>query len=208
MNRERPNPRPVQQPLHFPTRIFALALFAFLLVAFTTLAQQSSAPPPSPKPAASVVDAAQKSKSKQDESVPQKVFTNDDLSSLPPKDISVAGPPSTPAVDTNPQAAPAPGKSQDDDSAKAAYWKARFTAARQKLAQDEKALPALQSQLEVERVQECSVDEDTGQVYSDTFMDLLNQINAMKQTIEHDKQILSDLHDEFRHAGGQPGWIR
>ncbi len=204
MNRERPNPRPVQQPLHFPKGIFALALFA----AFTTLAQQSSAPPLSPKPAASVVDATQKSKSKQDESVPRKVFTNDDLSSLPPEDISVAGPPSTPAADTNPQAAPAPGKSQDDDSAKAAYWKARFTAARQKLAQDEKALPALQSQLEVERVQECSVDEDTGQVYSDTFMDLLNQINAMKQTIEHDKQMLSDLHDEFRHDGGQPGWIR
>ncbi len=207
MNRERPN-RPVQQPLRFPTRIFALALFAFLLATFTTLAQQSPAPPPPPKPAATVADAAQNSKSKQPESVPQKVFTNDDLSSLPPEDISVTGPPSASAADTNPQAAPAPGKSQDDDSAKAAYWKARFTAARQKLAQDEKALPALQSQLEVERVQECSVDEDTGQVYSDTFMDLLNQINAMKQTIEHDKQILSDLHDEFRHAGGQPGWIR
>lgn len=52
------------------------------------------------------------------------------------------------------------------------------------------------------------MDEDTGQVYSDAFMDLLNQINTMKQAVEHDKQILSDLHDEFRHAGGQPGWIR
>jgi hypothetical protein len=207
MNRERPNSRSVQQPRRFPTRRFALALFALLLVAFTTLAQQSSAPPP-PKPAASVVDAAQKSESKQDESIPPKIFTNDDLSSLPRRDISVAGSPSTSAADANSQTAAAPGKSQDDDSAKAAYWKARFMAARQKLAQDEKALPALQSQLEVERVQECSVDEDTGQVYSDTFMDLLNQINTMKQTVEHDKQILSDLHDEFRHAGGQPGWIR
>lgn len=210
MNRERPNPRPVQQPQRFPTRIFALGLFAFLLAAFTTLAQQSSAPPPPSKPAAPVVDAGQKSESKQDESIvpPKKVITNDDLSSLPREDISVAGSPSTPAADTNSQAAAAPGKSQENDSAKAAYWKARFTAARQKLAQDEKALPALQSQLEVERVQECSVDEDTGQVYSDAFMDLLNQINTMKQAVEHDKQILSDLHDEFRHAGGQPGWIR
>ena len=43
---------------------------------------------------------------------------------------------------------------------------------------------------------------------SDDYMDLLHQFDAMEITIHNDKQALSDLHDEFRHAGGLPGWIR
>jgi hypothetical protein len=43
---------------------------------------------------------------------------------------------------------------------------------------------------------------------SDDYMDLLHQFDAMEISIHNDKQALSDLHDEFRHAGGLPGWIR
>ena len=52
------------------------------------------------------------------------------------------------------------------------------------------------------------MDPDTGQVHSDTYMDLLHQIDSTKLAIQHDKKALSDLHEEFRHAGGLPGWIR
>jgi small-conductance mechanosensitive channel len=135
-----------------------------------------------------------------------KVYTDEDVENLPPGGVSVIGSANTSAgaVTANKQTAP----KRADKKAQAAYWKARYTAARDKLAQDEKALPDLQSQLEAERVQQWSVDECTGQVNSDLFMDLLQRIDATKQAIQDDKQALSDLDDEFRKAGGLPGWIR
>jgi len=202
-------------------RRFVVVLLTFLSLAGLALAQSQSAtstapepqppsqqpakPQPQPRriPVVSVADAARNAKTKVDESAPQKVFTNDDAAALPPGGISIVGPPPPAPGTAKPKAKPA------DDTAKlAAYWKARFTAARQKLAQDKNALPGLQTQLNVERVQQDLVDEGSTQVYSDTYMDLLHQIEAMKLAIQNDQQALSDLHDQFRHAGGQPGWIR
>lgn len=198
-------------------RRFVVALLAiFSLAGFTQAQSQSSnAPAPQPQeqskpqpqphriPVVSVADAARNAKSKVDGSAPQKVFTHDDAAALPPGDVSIVGPPPPAPGAAKPKAKPA------DDTAKlAAYWKARFTAARQKLAQDKNALLGLQTQLNVERVQQDLVDEGSTQVYSDTYMDLLHQIDSMKLAIQNDQQALSDLHDQFRHAGGQPGWIR
>lgn len=166
-------------------------------------AQQQAQPLPRKTIAVTVADAARDAKSKVDESAPQKVFTNDDTAALPTNGVSVVGPP-PPA----PRAAKAKPKPVDDTAKLAAYWKARFTAARQKLAQDQKAPPILQNQLNVENVQELVMDPDTGQVYSDTHEDLLQQIDAAKIAIQDDKHALNDLHNEFRHAGGLPGWIR
>jgi hypothetical protein len=150
----------------------------------------------------SIADAARKAKSEQDKSA-QKVFTNDDTAALPPGGISIVGTPAPPPGAAKPKAKPA-----DDNAKLAAYWKARFTAARQKLAQDKNALPGMLAELKVESLQEIVLDSDTDQVYSDTYMDLVHQIDATKLAIQNDQQALSDLHDEFRHAGGQPGWIR
>jgi hypothetical protein len=193
-------------------------LFAIFTLAGMAPAQSQSAPSPAPQPqaqpqpqpkpvprktVASIADAARKAKSERDASAPKKVYTNDRVAALPPGGVSVVG-----------SSGPAPGaisqnaKPADDTAKLAAYWKARFTAARQKLAQDKKALPALQAQLNAERVQEDSVDVCTGQVHSDTYMDLLQQIDSTKVAMRNDTQALSALHDEFRHAGGQPGWIR
>ncbi len=205
-------------------RRFVIALLAIFSLAGMALAQSQSAlpqpqqdpqsqqqPKPQPQPqtqprripTVTVADAARNAKAKVDESAAQNVYTNDRVAELPPCGISVVGPPPPPPGAAKPKPQPA------DDTAKlAAYWKARFTAAREKLAQDRKALPALQTQLDIERVQEYTADECTGQVHSDTYMDLLHQIDTMKVTIQNDKQALSDLHDEFRHAGGLPGWIR
>jgi hypothetical protein len=153
-----------------------------------------------------------KPKTDKDNSAADKVYTDDDLEGLPAGGVSVVGPPAPPpsAATTNGEApARAALANQADKTAKAkAYWQARFAAARNKLAQDQKALPALQSQLETERVQQDLLVGDTTQVYSDEFVDLLNKIDALKLEIQNDKQALSDLHEEFRKAGGLPGWIR
>ncbi len=227
MSRDRGRPKALLPPPHADSpsfrrlrpfsfsRRFSFALIAILSLTNIAVAQSQSAPPQpqTGSSAAKVAEPASQTKSKLDESASHKVYTNEDLAALSRQAISIPGKPTSPAngassEDNNAQTPPASARPADDTAEVAAYWKARFTAARQKLAQDEKALPDLQSQLEIERVQECSVDEDSGQVYSDTFMDLLRQIEAMKLTIKQDKQALSDLHDEFRHAGGEPGWIR
>jgi hypothetical protein len=198
-------------------RRFVVALLAIFSLAGLALAQSQSSTAPAPQaqeqskplpqphriPVVSVADAARNAKSKVDESVPKKVFTNDDAAALPPGGISIVGPPPPAPGAAKPKAKPA------DDTAKlAAYWKARFTAARQKLAKDKNALPGMLAELKVESLQEIVLDSDTDQVYSDTYMDLIHQIDLTKQAIQNDKQALSDLHDEFRHAGGLPGWIR
>ncbi len=200
-------------------RRFVVALLAIFSFAGLALAQSQSSTPPASQPqpqqqsqpqtqphriaVVSVADAARNAKSKVDESAPQKVFTNDDAAALPPGGISIVGPPPPAPGTAKPKAKPA------DDTAKlAAYWKARFTAARQKLAQDKNALPGMLAELKVESLQEIVLDSDTDQVYSDTYMDLVHQIDLTKQAIQDDKKALSDLHDEFRHAGGLPGWIR
>jgi len=195
-------------------RRFIVLFFAIVLAARMAPAQSQSVSPPQPqtrpqpkrlppKTVPSIADVARNAKSEQAESAPAKVITDDDLATLPPGGISIVGPPPSTSGTARPKAKPA------DDTAKvAAYWKARFTAARQKLAQDKQVLPGLEAQLKVDSLQEIIMDEDTGQVYSDTYMDLLHQIDLAKLTIQNDKKALSDLHDEFRHAGGLPGWIR
>jgi hypothetical protein len=197
-----------------------VVLLAISSLAGMALAQSQSASPPAtqqeaqpqptvqPKPlplktVVSIADAARKAKSEQEGTAPQKVYTDDDVAALPPGGISIGG-----VAAPEPSAASPKAKQADDTAKLAAYWKARFTAARQKLAQDKKALPALQTQFEIERVQQDLVDEECCQLNSDRYMDLLLQIDSMKLTIKNDQQALSDLHDEFRHAGGLPGWIR
>jgi hypothetical protein len=195
--------------------VFCWLLASFLLVG-TALAhsQSQTTPPPqqqsqqtqsstggTPNPATS------KAATDKDSSAPVKVYRNHDVKELPPGGVSVVGS-ATPAQ-SDAKKTPAPALTQEDkDAQAAAYWKARFTAARNKLAADQKALPILQAQLNQERVEEWSVNECTQQVNSDTFLSIQNQIEATKLAISQDKQALKDLHEEFRRAGGLPGWIR
>jgi hypothetical protein len=180
------------------------------------LAQSQPQTPPQPQPKSlqaqsSPVGVTPKAKTGKVNSAADKVYTDDDVERLPPGGVSIVGPPAPPSAATTNGEAPARAAlaNQGDKTAKVkAYWQARFVAARNKLAQDQKALPTLQSQLETERVQQDLLVGDTTQVYSDEFMDLLNKIDAMKLEIQKDEQALSDLHEEFRKAGGQAGWIR
>jgi hypothetical protein len=198
------------------TRIARLLLVAVslpgLVLAQTQLQTPPLAQPQSQQAQSGPVAGSPKPEADKSNSATRKVFTNHDLKELPPGDISVVGP-TTPPTGAISQNGKAPGHSvsanqADQDAKAAAYWKSRFTAARNKLAQDKKALPSLQSQLEVERVQQTSVDPDTGQVNSDEFTSILHQIDATKLAIKNDRRALNDLHEQFRKAGGQPGWIR
>jgi hypothetical protein len=173
-------------------------------------AQSQSAPNADPEPKQHATAKSKKKSAGNHKTTHLKVYTNADLKALPPDGVSIVGQPmkEEKAAGSDAGQTPHDSASGNADEQAAASWKARFTAARNKLDQDEKALPILQSELEYVRVQQWPADGYTGQVNSDSFMYILSQIDATKLAIEKDKQALSDLQDEFRRAGGQPGWIR
>jgi hypothetical protein len=90
------------------------------------------------------------------------------------------------------------------------YWRKRFADAYYPLRMAEKELDVMQRELNVNSVQ----------YYADPNKALREQysrreINARRQKIEEKKlgikklrEALSDLEDELRHAGGNPGWAR
>lgn len=159
-----------------------------------------------------VAAAARKAKEQQKTAPkPKKIVTNDDIPSAPA---------SAPASDTNaakPEGQPATGataaaddKAAENDPKSEAYWHKRFQELRDKLANAEKELDILQREL----------DKDQVQYYPDPQKALMQQhdrsdindktakIDAKKKEIDSINQQISDLEDELRKAGGDPGWAR
>jgi len=141
---------------------------------------------------------------------PAKVVTNDDFPSTPP-------PTPPPASDQKASSDGKQGADQtsaedaaENDPKSEAYWRKRFKKLHDKLAQSEKELDILQREL----------DKNQVQYYSDPQKALMQQhdrsdinegtakIDAKKKEIDSLKQQLSDLEDELRKSGGDPGWAR
>lgn len=156
------------------------------------------------------VAAAARKAREQQKSAPaaKKVITNDDIpakNTTPSADSTGAAKPAevgaTPAADD---------KSADNDPKSEAYWRKHFSAQRDKIATAEKELDILQREL----------DKDQVQYYSDPQKALMQQhdrseindktakIDGKKKEIESLKQQLSDMEDDLRKAGGDPGWAR
>jgi len=176
----------------------ALAIFAVL----PALAQQDQSADP-------VADAARKTRAQQKNAPPpKKVYTNDDFASTPQNAPAAkpSGDASQANADTDSSATPADDKDKNPES----YWRKRFQKAHDKLAQSEKELDVLQRELNKNQVQ----------YYTDPQKALLQQNNrseindntakiaAKQKEIDTLKQQLSDMEDELRKAGGDPGWAR
>lgn len=174
----------------------------------------------------SLGDAARKARAqKKDPSKPAKIFTNEDVGSLKGT-ISVIGnepAPGTGAFKTaekNDDKKPANGadakptngadvKDAKKEQAKdEPYWRARFASARKTLADDTKELDILQREFNLKQEQ-YSQDPNWAMHEQNSRADInktQSNIETKKQDIEKDKQALSDLEDELRKAGGDPGW--
>jgi len=205
-----------------------VSLAAVLLVAGSiALARaQDSAEPTSSSQSDSLGDAARKARAqKKDSSKPAKVFTNEDVGSLKGT-ISVIG--NEPARGTgtdkaaekNDDKKPANGadaKPTNGADAKDAkkeqakdepYWRAKFAAARKTLADDTKELDILQREFNLKQEQ-YSQDPNWAMHEQNNRADInktQSDIETKKQDVEKDKQALSDLEDELRKSGGNPGW--
>jgi chromosome segregation ATPase len=101
-------------------------------------------------------------------------------------------------------------KKEEDDPKSEAYWRKRFGARRDKLAQAEQELNVLQRELDTNQVQYYS-DPQKAMMQQHDRSDINEQtskIDAKKREIESLKQQLSDMEDDLRKAGGDPGWAR
>jgi chromosome segregation ATPase len=125
----------------------------------------------------------------------------------------VVGGESAPASGTDKAEKTEDKKTPADDSKKEgpkdeASWRAKFAAVRKTLADDTKELDILQREFNLK--QEQFYQDPTAALKEQHSRDDLNktqsEIDAQKQTVEKDKQALSDLEDELRRSGGDPGW--
>jgi phage-related minor tail protein len=159
----------------------------------------------------SVAEAARKAREqKKAQTKPVKVITNDDLSAKP-------GQLSLPSSQTAQAAEPGEEKpaAEGDKGAKAgekgeAYWRKRFADARTKITAAEKELDILQRELNLKQMQ---YYPDPGKGLDEQYTrkevnEWTKKIDDKKKEVEQLRKKLSDLEDELRHSGGDPGWAR
>jgi hypothetical protein len=189
-----------------------LAAFAFtsgaLLLPSNAQAQSSGTD--------SVADAARKAReAKKAAPAGKKVYTDDDVkpatpsASAPPTQTGSEAAPATadgtqPAADANAAAAANPGKA--DEKA----WRDKFRGQRDQIARLEKELDVLQREQDKAQVQ---YYPDPQKALSEGYTrkdinEKDTKIAAKKDEVAKAKQDLSDLEDDLRKSGGDPGWSR
>lgn len=184
-----------------------LFLPALCLAALPALAQQQdNSQQPTGDP---VADAARKAREqKKTEPKPKKVYTDEDISR---KHDDTPTPSATPAdqspTDSTANGDKTPGAG-DDKKNDEATWRRRFKELHTKIADAEKELDILQRESDKVQVQYYSDPQKA--LFEQNDRKLVNEnlakIDAKKQEIERLKQSLSDLEEQLRKAGGDPGW--
>jgi len=158
----------------------------------------------------SVADAARKAQAEK-KTAPKSKLTidNDNLGTLTGT-VSVVGEQPAPPEDTTKKAAPGEKAPAGDKSAAKdeAYWRQKFAEANKRLTDDEHELDILQREFNLKQEQ----------FYTDPMASLKQEytrqdINDSKTRIDEktaqvaqDKADISNLEDELRQAGGDPGW--
>jgi chromosome segregation ATPase len=186
---------------------------ALCLTALPVFAQrQGSEQQPSGDP---VADAARKARDQQKkEAKPKKVYTEDDLS----RGKSSASDQSQSAGSTGQQSAGGAadntqaGATGDDNAAPndEKKWHKRFRDLHDRITQAEKDLDLLQRELNKAQVQYYPDPQKAMREQNDRkeINEKASKIDAKKKEIEQLKQSFSDLEDDLRKSGGDPGWSR
>jgi hypothetical protein len=191
----------------------SIVLAGLSLVALPVLAQQQQTGSGQQPPSDPVADAARRAREQQKLAPkPKKVYTDDDVKPATPADTAASAQPGGAAAqagaDNGQGAANGTGGSGKDDPA--TMWKKRFQDQRDKIAAAEKDLDILQREDNKAQVQYYSDPQKamTEQYTRKDINDKNAKIEAKKQDIANMKQHLSDMEDELRKSGGDPGWAR
>ena len=180
--------------------------------AFAAVLAFSNYPAPAQDQSSDDVAAAARRSREQQKNAPKpaKVVTNDDFPSPSPSTPPTAGDQKASSDAKRDADQSSAEEAAENDPKSEAYWRKRFQKLHDKLAQAEKELDILQREL----------DKNQVQYYSDPQKALMQQhdrsdvnegtakIDAKKKEIDSLKQQLSDLEDQLRKAGGDPGWAR
>ena len=182
-----------------------MILPALCLAGITARAQQQSSSQQTGDP---VADAARKAREAQKEKPkPKKVYTDDDVKTSAP-DTSTTAKPAVSSDVAPQQSAGGPGKNDDPNGE--ASWRKQFKEARDKIARAEKELDVLQREFEKAQTQYYSdptkaMNEQNNRA---EINDKQAKIEAKKKEIVQLNQAESDLEDQLRKSGGDPGWAR
>ena len=205
----------------FWMKVFAVVPAMCLVVLSAAAQPQGSSQQQTGDP---VADAARKAReAKKDAPKPKRVITDDDLKTSGPRsDVAPASAPVNATGATTTTAGQAAGGSakagnaaktgeepkEDPNSEKA--WRARFKDAHDKIAKAEKELDILNRELEKAQV-EYYPDPQKAMTQQNTRADVKEKqtkIDAKKKELDQLRQALSDLEDDLRKSGGNPGWAR
>jgi hypothetical protein len=161
-----------------------------------------------------LLEASRKAKAKQSKSSEKKVFTEDDLSRLNSRGVSVVG--SEPAADAKnsgeDSAAGSDANSEKKDAAAAGakneqYWRGRASKLREQIEAVDREIEKTKD--EMKKGGTASFDVSTGMskdvVYVTDRNARLKQLEKKKEDLE--KQF-DALRDEGLKAGAEPGWFR
>jgi hypothetical protein len=200
-------------------KIVWMATALFFLVPVTAEARpQDQAPaPPTPQaqaqkpeaqqPKDAVAEAARKVREhKKSEAKAAKVWDNDNIPSTPSA-VAVAGEASTSSTATTASTSSSSSTAMNNQEK---MWRERFAQARAKLQSDQAKLDLLNREYGQLSVQ-FYPDPVKGMQQGYTQGDLNKKraaIDAMQKQLQADQQAITDLEDELRKAGGDPGWAR
>ncbi len=164
--------------------------------------KSQAAAPPAQQPAPTLAEAAKKAREqKKTEVKSTHVFTNDNLPVA--GGVSVVGESSAPAAGGQASSAPA--------GSDAKMWRDRFTAARAKMQRDQADLDVMQRELSKLQVQFYPNDPTKQLMQSVTNSDVndkKDKIAQRQKDVQNDQAAISDLEDQLRKSGGDPGWAR
>jgi chromosome segregation ATPase len=185
------------------SRIALLALLG-AVSGLAIYAQQDPSQQPATDP---VAESAKKARAQQKtEPKPKKVYTNDDFASKPAAttDSKAQG-----KQDAGTDQADA-DKDKKEDTKGEEYWRKQFAKAHEKLAAAEKELDILQRELDKNEVQYYPDPQKAmmQQYNRSDINDKRAKIGAKQKEIDALKQQISDMEDDLRKAGGDPGWAR
>jgi len=185
-------------------RLITLALGSLLLAAPTYLAAQD-------QDQGSVADAARKAQAAK-KTAPKAKMTidNDNLGTLTGT-VNVVGEEPAPAGDNKADSEKTPKTAAPGEKTPVkdeAYWREKFAAANKKLADDAHELDILQREFNLKQDQ--FYTDPTAQLKQEYSRQDLNdskaKIDAKAAVVDQDKADISNLEDELRQAGGDPGW--